>query len=1584
MASGHFGGVGPGDMAVTITGYTKPFTEALWNAAVEFDRFTKAIEASTDLLQANLEAKFKTINENISKLLTPKINTKSIINRVNLLPIASTIGNKMTQAQTHIDNFTTVAALRFQQAFTIISGHVRDGMTDAIAAINDAKVPFSEFRTILRQTAGQAERLARALAAMGGYKIPKISGVGGGGGARPGLGAGGATIYTLESAELAITNMLNKAGATLGALRTNPAALKEFTRGVEYQQLIAGIKAGIQAVRSPRIKANVLETASKNPQFLMDLSRLAQIQQKLANVQMAARLGDVAALKEKKMLQMRQEDLMRQLFPGMAARKAKFGVEDKFRATRALLDPKMAPQMEALWKAEQKLSLLRKMTTGTDRALVEAEERVALMTKNMREQVRKSLGLTPEAAKLAGIGKALRVAQAAWGNPVAMAQMQQMAVLGAKLGNFKAIARDRALTPAEILARETARRDYKAARVAAAPWLGPIGRKKSAMDAQEQVVNALLNDKAMLAQHKRIVDAQRKLKAELALHKVTPSDIMANPALFAEHVKKAQAAMELSRRTHEAIRPRGWAGIKEAMGTPFSRVYLAQRAGPIGGMFIQNLKGGWGIGIAGIVQLVIGGMKTILWTIQNTTKIIMGIFSTLFSVVGSIVKAGWDAVVWVFDSALSIVTGVVRKAFGIIGGVIQRTMSYVRIAFYILPFVIGMALRKIATFEDSLTQVFTNLPTVGAEGLIQYRNVVLKILGTVPLKAEEINRALLDIVGTGYENINEASKLLEVSARTAVAGITTIKDATSVLITILRSYGMEIGEVDRISRVLFAAQRFGRLTFQEMASSLGRVAAQAGLANQSIEELATAFVVSTLGGLKARDTATSLRQLMLAFSNPLDKSRRMFERMGIAIAMTGKDGKETVRPLSELLPLMSKFSLKQLEIASRTARGLSALAIMVKNHERYAEVLAEINRGMDTVTPAYNRMFYSVGNQFKMVGNAIEYFVQKMGGVLKVPLVNWLSNTADKIKAWADYLAEPVNGMSRLERGIRSFLELIKPFLDAIDIWIQYFRELFKAAGGWDLVAKIIRWIGDAFLYVTVVITHFREVWNKLVDIIKTSDLGIIFELMFEHIVTVFKMLPSVLVGVFKDGFGFIFNWLQELFTDNIVMIGQALAQLYWDAGTLQIEALFQGMKAALNVGMPSMAGFIAEKLVGLFDIRIPRETLEAFMPNTLGLMEKYAPDFAKYITTPKDKNASGAAQIGKYVADFVKAQQEPELKLGIEFVKQHAQELFENTKNNVLKIVAGFKWPTKNAEFDFSKENIEKLKNLQKELYFLKEAMVGTGGLKDELGNVAGSIGKFIEELKNKTVAEIGESNSILKQILNLFPKRPEIAKANTYSQLLKAVMPVIVRDNLKAADAWRRDTIKLWRGAPDGPHPATRLGREHGILQFGAWLERDLRKTALPLLQKPGMTAEAKRDVILSLKNDVLKMPEIKSNKALADTVNRIFDGLAKEVVPELVALDENKKIEQSSNDKIQRIIGALSAAKNSVGLTADNMVQITSLIEALGNALNDEMLRTQELKERVAMIFKTIDAKLHSIGIEDSTIYDSRTRTSRTTGR
>ena len=254
---------------------------------------------------------------------------------------------------------------------------------------------------------------------------------------------------------------------------------------------------------------------------------------------------------------------------------------------------------------------------------------------------------------------------------------------------------------------------------------------------------------------------------------------------------------------------------------------------------------------------------------------------------------------------------------------------------------IGGSVKAFAEFEQGVKNV-TTLMSSDDTGLFSgdlYKGSI-QLSKEFGLSIKDVNKAMFNAVSAGVSGGN-AVKFLNEASELAIAGVTTLKDATMGLTTVLNAYGMEATEASRVSDVLFTTQKFGVTTVAELSKSLGVVVPFAAASGISIEELGAAIATTTRSGLDAAKSVTALRAAISQMQKPASASRDLFVKYGIPIGaaqMKAVGFTETLKRLNDVY----KTSPRDIELMFGNVRGLTAIfSLAGDNAATYNEVLAE-------------------------------------------------------------------------------------------------------------------------------------------------------------------------------------------------------------------------------------------------------------------------------------------------------------------------------------------------------------------------------------------------------------------------------------------------------------------------------------------------------------------------------------------------------------------------------------------------------------------------------------------------------------------
>lgn len=300
-------------------------------------------------------------------------------------------------------------------------------------------------------------------------------------------------------------------------------------------------------------------------------------------------------------------------------------------------------------------------------------------------------------------------------------------------------------------------------------------------------------------------------------------------------------------------------------------------------------------------------------------------------------------------------------------------------------------------FQKNMLEVAT-ISTQVTDDMTGFMNQVMAITQEIPIKAPEAAKALYQIVSAGHDGA-DGMKILEVSAKSAVGGLTDTATAADAITTVLNAYKMSADEANNISDQLFTTVRLGKTTFGELGHSIAQVAPIAASYGVEIDQVLAAVASLTKQGTPTAQAMTQIRAAIIGTSKVLGdgafESRTFQEALAeVATMANGSESK-----LRELVPEIEAVN--------------GVLGMTGKNAQAAASDLGELQSAVGATEAAFEKMKDEVGNQMILLSNNIQSALRPMGEAI-------LKEVSDIAKAFNEAFE---NG--DVERALKSLGDLI-------------------------------------------------------------------------------------------------------------------------------------------------------------------------------------------------------------------------------------------------------------------------------------------------------------------------------------------------------------------------------------------------------------------------------------------------------------------------------------------------------------------------------------------------------------------------------
>lgn len=270
-------------------------------------------------------------------------------------------------------------------------------------------------------------------------------------------------------------------------------------------------------------------------------------------------------------------------------------------------------------------------------------------------------------------------------------------------------------------------------------------------------------------------------------------------------------------------------------------------------------------------------------------------------------------------------------------------------------------------FEKAFQKSMLEVATISQEitnNLSGYQKSIIGLTQDVPVMADNAAKALYQIVSAGHDGA-AGMKILEVSAKSAIGGVTETATAADTITTLINAYKMSADDAAKISDQLFTTVRLGKTTFGELGQSIAQVAPIAASYGVEMEQVLAAVATLTKSGTPTAQAMTQIRASIVGVSKVLGDGAFDGRTYQEALAEVAKRAGGSESKLRELVPEIE---------AVNGVLGLTGI-----NAQAAAGDLLEMNNSVGATEVAFKKMSDGVEAQLQLLSNNITAITRLMG-----------------------------------------------------------------------------------------------------------------------------------------------------------------------------------------------------------------------------------------------------------------------------------------------------------------------------------------------------------------------------------------------------------------------------------------------------------------------------------------------------------------------------------------------------------------------------------------------------------------------------
>ncbi len=323
-------------------------------------------------------------------------------------------------------------------------------------------------------------------------------------------------------------------------------------------------------------------------------------------------------------------------------------------------------------------------------------------------------------------------------------------------------------------------------------------------------------------------------------------------------------------------------------------------------------------------------------------------------------------------------------------------------------------------FEREMVRINT-VTQLSKEELDDLGDSLKELSKNLAIPLEELQRGLFDVASAGIVAEQQISFLTAATAFSRV-GAFDLSVAVEGLTAILKGYGEELSETEKILNLFLQANVKGQTTLGDLADAVQGVAGIANNAGVDMEEFFAILATGTGVTGNAREVATQLRGAINALAAPTKEASTRFDELGIEVGKSAIEEKGFVEVAKEVFDAVGGDAEQLRRLIPEVEASTLVIALATTQYDRFNENLTE-NRGelelvrkqyieyakttegqTQVILNAYNRLKISAGNLTKQL-------LVLLAVALKNPL-RTLETIGSKVRVALDTVAFSVSELS--------------------------------------------------------------------------------------------------------------------------------------------------------------------------------------------------------------------------------------------------------------------------------------------------------------------------------------------------------------------------------------------------------------------------------------------------------------------------------------------------------------------------------------------------------------------------------------------
>ena len=314
---------------------------------------------------------------------------------------------------------------------------------------------------------------------------------------------------------------------------------------------------------------------------------------------------------------------------------------------------------------------------------------------------------------------------------------------------------------------------------------------------------------------------------------------------------------------------------------------------------------------------------------------------------------------------------------------------------------ITKAVSENAKFSKGIAEITTLMTDATPQSIAKMKKELLDLSVASGQSLQPLLKARYDIVSAGFSDAAESAKVLAVSSKMAVGGVSGVNETADLLTTTLNAYKLSADDSNNVSDMLFTTVRLGKTTMSELASQMGQVLPVAKSTGLGLDNLGAAMATLTANGLDTAMSTTALRGLLFSLSAPTNEAKKAMDEYGITVKYFD-DGTLDLLGTIKQFEGLDLNTIRQIIPEKEAATGILSLA---SSYDQLAENIEEFNGKAGATEEAYGIMADELSFKFDQLKNALNAAMIEGGQAFEPMIKSLVMALLPVVKGLGDWIA---------------------------------------------------------------------------------------------------------------------------------------------------------------------------------------------------------------------------------------------------------------------------------------------------------------------------------------------------------------------------------------------------------------------------------------------------------------------------------------------------------------------------------------------------------------------------------------------------